>query len=50
MNLQRDIELDRELGTSFQDFFCTGVGSVRRDGWDDERMVLPAFQKLAGIC
>jgi hypothetical protein len=47
VRVQRHIKFHGQISSGAQDFVGAGVGSMRRDRGDDQRMVLPAFDKAA---
>ena len=46
VDVQRHVELRRELGARAQDFGCARVGRVRRGRRDDQRVVAPALDEI----
>ena len=45
VNVQGNIVLSRHLNTAVQDLRRSGVGRVRSDGRDDQRVAFPCFDK-----
>jgi hypothetical protein len=48
VRVQWDVELNGQGCGSSQDFVRTGIDGMRRDGGDDQGVVLPALDELPG--